>query len=498
MTHDVTVIKAQPPIALDQRGKKSHRFDGRNIQRSHLVTRLVVEADTIHRQGRGGAHTFGSAGAVQVGQWNRPAQQATAHDEFAAGQVVADGEGCKDQQDRHEGANEKQREGRQIVDLGHSGNGKTHGRCVEPEYGQHEQQYGDEVDFGTEVTHASKIVVTHKGGNMAGKRRAAILNNNPDRCLEVYGHGRIEQLAGVTDLVSGVITGEQLAARSGELEGVEAVFSTWGLPPLGPDELARLPSLKVVFYAAGSVRSFAPQLLQRGIRVMSSWAANAVPVAEFSLAQVLLSCKGYWRNVQDFSAPEARGNAFRGDGNFGATVGLIGAGMVGRALIELLRPFQLRVIVHDPFLPDDDATSLGVEKVSLEDLFSQSYVVSNHLPNLQELRGLLDGALFERMKPDASFINTGRGAQVDEAGMIRVLQQRPDLTALLDVTYPEPPDSGSPLYRLPNVRLSTHIAGSLGDELVRMADYAIEDFGRWDRGEPLRWEVTPELLQRMA
>lgn len=333
---------------------------------------------------------------------------------------------------------------------------------------------------------------------MAGKRRAAMLNNNPDRCLEVYGAGRMDRLRRLTDMVPGIVTGQQLAAGGDELETVEAVFSTWGLPQLGPDELARLPELKIVFYAAGSVRSFAPALLERGIRVMSSWAANAVPVAEFSLAQVLLSCKGYWRNTRDFAGPETRGSAFRGAGNFGETVGLIGAGMVGRALIERLAPFQLRVVVHDPFLPDADAAAMGVEKVSLEELFAQSYVISNHLPNLEELRGLLDGALFERMRPDATFINTGRGAQVNEADMIRVLQQRPDLTALLDVTFPEPPEAGSPLYSLPNVRISTHIAGSLGDEVVRMGDYAIDEFERWDRGEPLRWEVTPELLQRMA
>ena len=333
---------------------------------------------------------------------------------------------------------------------------------------------------------------------MPGKRQVMMLNDSPDRCREVYGMGRWEKLAEMTDLLPGVVRGDQLAARAAEISGVEAVFSTWGIPKLGAAELTHLPALKIVFYAAGSVQAFAPPLLERGIRLVSSWAANAVPVAEFTLAQVLLSTKGYWRNVPQYADPAARSSAFRGVGNFGETVGLIGAGMVGRALIELLRPFQLHVVVHDPFLPEDEAAALGVQKVSLEELFSRSYVVSNHLPNLQELRGMLDAALFQRMRADATFINTGRGAQVNEQDLIEVLRQRPDVTALLDVTMPKPSEPDSPFYTLPNVRLSTHVAGSLGNEVVRMADYALDEFQRWDKGEALQWEVTAELLEKMA
>ena len=334
---------------------------------------------------------------------------------------------------------------------------------------------------------------------MTGERRkAAVLNDNPARCREVYGRGRLERLHEIADMVPGIVTGANLGARAAALRDVEAVFSTWGLPKLGDEELAHLPSLQIVFYAAGSVRAFAPALLERGIRVMSAWGANAIPVAEFTVAQVLLSCKGFWRNTRGYTGPETRGDLFRGAGVFGETVGLIGAGMVGRAVIERLRPFELRVLVHDPYLPDDEARDLGVEKVSLDALFADSYVVSNHLPNLPELVGVLHGGLFETLRPDATFINTGRGAQVVEVDLVRVLRARPDVTALLDVTFPEPPEAGSPLYDLPNVQLSSHIAGSMNDEVVRMADFAIEEFGRWERGEPLRWEVTLERLATMA
>lgn len=102
------------------------------------------------------------------------------------------------------------------------------------------------------------------------------------------------------------------------------------------------------------------------------------------------------------------------------------------------------------------------------------------------------------MRQDATFINTGRGAQVVEADLVHVLRQRSDLTALLDVTDPELPAPASALYALPNVPLSSHIAGSLNDEVVRMADHATEEFVRWERGEPLRYEVTAAMLDTMA
>jgi phosphoglycerate dehydrogenase-like enzyme len=172
--------------------------------------------------------------------------------------------------------------------------------------------------------------------------------------------------------------------------------------------------------------------------------------------------------------------------------------MAGRALIKLLEPFELDVIVHDPFLPDEDAGALGVEKVSLEDAFRRGLVVTNHIANLPATVGMLKREHFEVMREFAVFINTGRGATVDEEQMIGVLQEREDLTALLDVTEAEPPQRDSPLYTMPNVSLTGHIAGSLGNEVVRMADFMIEEFLAWGEGRPLRYEVTSEMLKTLA
>ncbi len=330
--------------------------------------------------------------------------------------------------------------------------------------------------------------------------RGVFLCNAPARIDEVYGRGRRQRVESLVAMSRTVATEDELKRQPDWLRDIEVAFSTWGMPVLGAAELDALPSLRAVFYAAGSVRRFARPLLERGITVVSARAANAIPVAEFVLAQILLSCKGYFRNTRDCRDPERRlGNlAFSGRGIYGETVGLIGMGMVASHLCSLLRSFELRVLAYDPYLEPARAAALRVQQVSLEELFLRSYVVSNHLPDLPTTRGLIGRQLLATMRRDATFINTGRGAQVVEEELIETLRARPDLVALLDVTDPEPPLPGSPLYSLPNVQLSSHIAGSLHDEVVRMADYVIAEYERWARGEPLRYAVTLEMLATMA
>ena len=321
---------------------------------------------------------------------------------------------------------------------------------------------------------------------------------NEVQIARVYAQDRRAQVTMQTRLYADVIGAADFATHVERLRELEVIFSTWGMPPLTLAQLEQLPNLKIVFYAAGSVQSFARPFLERGITVVSAWQANGVPVAEFTLAQILLSNKGYFANTRAFTAPENCRHAPTGPGNFGATLALLGAGAIGRKVIELLRPFHLKILVFDPFLSEQGAAQLGVEKVELLEAFARANVVSNHLANLPATVKMLRAEHFSAMPVGATFINTGRGHTVDEAGLIRVLQARPDLTALLDVTHPEPPVADSALYQLPNVQLSSHIAGSIGDEVVRMADYVLEEFYRWRQGEALRYAVTLEMLETMA
>jgi phosphoglycerate dehydrogenase-like enzyme len=285
------------------------------------------------------------------------------------------------------------------------------------------------------------------------------------------------------------------------VRGARFIFSTWGMPKLDTETLARFENLECVFYAAGSVQGFAGPLLARGVKVVSAWGANAVPVAEFTLAQTLLSLKGAWRQAMDLKrvkgpAAWARQGA---PGAFGSTVALVSLGMIGRRVAELLKPFDVHVIAYEPYARSGMAQSLGVELVSLEECFRRGDVVSLHAPNLPATKKMITGALLRQMKPGATFINTARAAIVDNEAMFEVLRERPDLTALIDVADPtEPPPAGSPYYELPNLILTPHIAGSGGQELARMGDYVIDECARLLRGEPLQWAVTESMLATMA
>ncbi len=139
-----------------------------------------------------------------------------------------------------------------------------------------------------------------------------------------------------------------------------------------------------------------------------------------------------------------------------------------------------------------------MRKVELDEAFALGDVVSNHVANVPSTVGILRGEHFAAMPPDATFINTGRGATVRHDELLRVLQSRPDLTALLDVTEPEPLPPDSPFWTLPNVQLTSHIAGSIGDEVVRMADTVFAEFDLWRSGRPFNYAITPAMLETMA
>lgn len=331
--------------------------------------------------------------------------------------------------------------------------------------------------------------------------KAVFLCESPENVRRVFAGESAKRLA-AAGVGEKVYSKSDVLAQPEKFRGVETVFSTWGMPVFTEDEIAKyLPSLKYVFYGAGSVQPFARPFLARGVRVFSAWAANAVPVAEMTVAQIVLANKGYYvsgRLLSSGNVGAAREAFAKCRGNYGETVGIIGAGMIGKLVIAKLKEYRLRVIVFDPFLPDEKAKELGCEKCSLEELFSQAFVISNHLANNAGTKGMLGYDLFKLMRENAVFINTGRGAQVVEDGLVRILSERPDLTALLDVTYPEPPEEGHPFYALENCFLTPHIAGSAGDEVRRMGEYTVSEYEAVAGGKAARYEVTAEMLKTMA
>jgi len=330
--------------------------------------------------------------------------------------------------------------------------------------------------------------------------KAAFFNNTPEIIEKVYGMGTKERIKDLTNLYSEIVTEANFNEHAENMKDLDVIFSTWGMFALSDEQIKKMPNLKFIFYAASSVQSFAKAYMKHGVRIMSAWAANAVSVAEFALAQILLANKGFFSNILTSKDPSARTNYnseyYRG--NYEQTVALLGCGQVGKKLIELLKPFRLHILIYDPYVSENQAKMLGARKITLEEAFEKADVVSNHMPDLEATRQIITGAHFDSMRKGGTFINTGRGRTVAEDEMIAVLQKRPDLIAVLDVTWPEPPAEGSELYNLKNVFLTNHIAGSIGNEVVRMADYCIDEYLRFKKGEPLRYEVTEEMLKTMS
>ncbi|SNZ17473.1 Phosphoglycerate dehydrogenase [Terribacillus aidingensis] len=316
----------------------------------------------------------------------------------------------------------------------------------------------------------------------------------------VYPKTVRKEIETLSDIYKQPLTNHQLQQDLSVLHEAEVIFSGWGGPKLDQTLLAAAPNLKAFFYAAGSLKHIVTKAAwDRDILLTNAVKANAVPVAEYTLSQILFCLKKGWtftRSIRRNKQYPVKTNDVLGA--FGSTIGIVSLSTVGRMVCELLKSFDVHVIAYDPYIKAEEAAKLGAKLCSLEEIFSQSDIVSLHTPLLEETKGMIGKELMSQMRPSASMINTSRGAIVKEAEMLEVLQERPDITAVLDVTSPEPPHTDSPLYILDNVILTPHLAGSAGKECGRMGYCMLEEFKRYVKKEPLQWQVKETYFDILA
>jgi phosphoglycerate dehydrogenase-like enzyme len=318
---------------------------------------------------------------------------------------------------------------------------------------------------------------------------------------ELIRDDQMERLARTTRLVStepfrNFETLEEHQAR------IEILVTSWGCPPINAAIIDQLPRLQLIAHLAGSVKGFLDDVVwRRGIRVTNAVAANAIPVAEYTLAAILFANKRVFQLNQFYiqhkenrapwtrEAPEV--------GNYNKTVGIIGASHVGRLVIEYLKPFDLRVLLYDPYVTPLAARELGATKVGLSELLSGSDVVSLHAPLLKDTQHMIGARELSLMKDHSTLINTARGGLIEQNALLAELGKG-RLFAVLDTTDPEVLPADSPFYQLPNVFLTPHIAGSLGDETQRLTDYIVAEVERFSTGRSLKHLVRREQLARLA
>jgi phosphoglycerate dehydrogenase-like enzyme len=284
------------------------------------------------------------------------------------------------------------------------------------------------------------------------------------------------------------------------LGDAEVIIGHWGCPTLTADVLDRAPNLRLLAYAGGTVKwQVTDAVWERGITVTTAAPANAIPVAEYTLAMILLANKGafaFHEHLRD------RTQRLVVDpmtvGNVGKRVGIVGASLVGRLVIERLRPFDLEVAVYDPYLDETGAHNLGVERVQrLDELCASVDVLSLHAPDIPPTRGMIGAPQLARLPDGATVVNTARPALVDQDALLAELRAG-RIAAILDVADPDPLPAGHELLSLPNVFVTPHIAGAMGAEVTRMSELAVEEVERYARGETPRYPVVRADLDRIA
>ncbi|MEM7099593.1 MAG: hydroxyacid dehydrogenase [Pseudomonadota bacterium] len=318
---------------------------------------------------------------------------------------------------------------------------------------------------------------------------------------ELFRPDHIDALTRVCSLVSDKPF-KELDEFGDLLPQIEVLITSWGCPRIDDAVVEACPRLRLIAHLAGSVKGFIDDSVwRRGISVVNAVAANAVPVAEFTLAAILFSNKRvfqlnrFYVTHQENRAPWTR--EAPEVGNYDKTIGIVGASHVGRLVIDLLKHFDFKTLVYDPYITPLDARQFGAHKVGLAELLSQSDVVSLHAPLLSDTKHMIGAREFALMKDHATLINTARGGIVDQHALEAELAKG-RLFAVLDTTEPDVLPRDNPLYRMPNVFLTPHIAGSLGTETERLTDYIVAELERYQRGQNLKFQVRREHIARLA
>jgi phosphoglycerate dehydrogenase-like enzyme len=324
----------------------------------------------------------------------------------------------------------------------------------------------------------------------------------PDAAAAVLGPRALAAFGAVCDLAPLPVLDDFTTDRArATLADVDILVTGWGCPPLDRAALDTAPRLRAVAHTAGTIRGHITEACwDRGIEVSSAASANALPVAEYTVAMILLSGKRVLERAREPRATHDRGDWLRTPGNvgnYGRSVGILSASLTGRRVTELLRPYDLRVLLHDPHITDEEAIELGVEPAGLGELFERADVVSVHTPLLPATRGLVSRELLTSMRRDSVLINTSRGAVVDQDALTDVLRER-RIRAVLDVTDPEILPPGHPLWECENATITPHLAGSQGNELRRLADLAVGEVTRWAAGDGFVHRVRRDRLPFLA
>ncbi len=291
----------------------------------------------------------------------------------------------------------------------------------------------------------------------------------PSHTGNVFLEDTYRRFLGSFDVVENNLDRAVTAAEVEEgISAFDGLVTGWGVGPLSATALERGRQLKIIAHSAGSVKYLftqemvSGQLVPRQIRVVSANGAIALNVAEHTVGALIMMSRRWMHH-----AINIRERGMWRDPNLtasnqflrGAVVGLVSASKVGREVIRLLQPFNVRILVFDPYLSEWDAGRLNVERVGLNTLFEESDMVSIHAPSIPETDRMIGAAQLRFLRDDAVLVNTSRGSVLDHDALFEEAKTG-RIQVQLDVTTPEPLPSDHRLRALPNVVITPHTSGN--------------------------------------
>ena len=321
------------------------------------------------------------------------------------------------------------------------------------------------------------------------KTKIALLSPYPDRAE--FSADLAPDDMEVT-LVDNRVSLEEKIALCRDAEAIIAI------PADVPVELLKhCPKVKIIqCLSAGYELLDLEAIGEMGIPVANNGGANAIAVAEQTIALMIGVCKKLM--LQWYSASKDR--RWRGDLSAmdpveitGKTVGIVGLGRIGKQVAKRLKGFDTRTIYHDIVeMPLEVQQELNAEPVPFDDLLAESDLVSMHVPLTRRTRAMISDRELDLMKPTAFLISDCRGPVVDERALYQALKNGRIAGAALDVLEEEPTPADNPLFELDNVVITPHMAGFSYETSVRAARFAYENIRRTLAGEPPESIVTPE------
>lgn len=307
---------------------------------------------------------------------------------------------------------------------------------------------------------------------------------------------RLEEQGTVTrNMTTHHLNADELAEQAYD---ADVIVCGWGTPTYTKEVTDRLPNLKIIAYTGGSMANVVTEeVLESGIIALTGNYIFAQSVAEGCLCYTLCAL----REIEKYQNLVRNGSWTNGTwynrGLFGRKIGIVGFGEIARNYVEMLRPFDMEILINSGHMSEEEAAAYGARLASREEIFSECDIISLHLSLTEKTRGCINRELLEMIRPDALLVNTARGAVVDEAVMEELLVQK-RFSAALDVFSQEPLPQDSKLRTLENVVILPHMGGPTIDLREYITCSFAKDFAEYKEGRPMKNQFFASSLGHMT